>query len=146
MIRTLKNKLMTLSDFSSKFILPAALLAARLQVAFVFFKSGYLKFGYVLNDQLDTLYFLFEDYNVPFLPVKLAAWMGMIGELAFSILLGLGLFSRIGALGLIAMSGVIYSVDQNPQAVYWALICAIVAAGGAGKFSLDAFVWPKLLR
>lgn len=145
MLSDIKSVLMRGSDFSKNILFPYALLAARLQVAWVFFVSGYLKFGYVLNDQLDTLYFLFEDYNVPFLPVKLAAWMGMIGELVFSILLGIGFLGRIAAAGLIAMSCVIYTVDQNPQAIYWALICAVVGTYGVGKISLDAMIWPKIL-
>lgn len=144
MFSTIISTIEKVFQFKREFVFPVVLLVARLQVAWVFFNSGYLKFGYVINDQLDTLYFLFEDYNVPFLPVKVAAWMGMIGELVFSTLLGLGIFARIGGLGLIAMSAVIYSVDQSPQAVYWVLISAIVVAYGAGKISVDAFVWPKI--
>lgn len=120
-------------------------LAIRLLVANVFFVSGWLKFGYLLNDQLDTLYFLFEDYNVPFLSVKVAAIMGMMGELGLSILLAAGLFSRIAALGLIFMSGVIYHVDQNVLAPYWALLLAVIFTQGAGRISLDHII-KKLCR
>lgn len=129
-----------LAEASNRWLLPAALLLARLVVAKTFFTSGWLKLGYVLNHQLDTLYFLFEDYKVPFLPVKLAAWMGMGGELGLSTLLALGLFARFGALGLIVMSGIIYHTDGNAMAIYWASICAIIAAGGAGKLSVDGLL------
>lgn len=122
---------------------PLALLGARLLVAHSFFVSGWLKFSYVLNDQLDTLYFLFEDYNVPFLPVKLAAWMGMLGELGFSVLLALGLFGRLAALGLIGMSGIIYLTDHNTLAAYWALLCAMIVIHGPGRISMDGLIWRQ---
>jgi putative oxidoreductase len=121
------------------------LLAARLLVAKDFFVSGKSKLGYILDGQQDTLYFLFEDYHVPLLPVEVAAWMGMAGELGLSILLALGLFTRFGALGLIVMSVVIYSVDGNQLAPFWAMICAMIVAMGAGKFSLDHLLFRKKL-
>src|SRR5688572_25145301 len=106
------NRLEPLKRFADTTLVPLALLLARLLVAKSFFVSGWLKFGYVLNDQLDTLYFLFEEeYKVPLLPVKAAAWMGMLGELGLSALLALGLFGRFAALGLIVMCGVIYLTD-----------------------------------
>src|SRR5271170_6668479 len=132
--------------FADTVLSPLALLLVRLVVAYNFFISGWLKFGYVLNDQLDTLYFLFDDYNVPFLPVKVAAWMGMSGELGLSTLLALGLFGRFSALGLIFMSGVIYHADHNPLAQYWALLCLIIAIHGAGKLSVDTFVFKSKLN
>lgn len=142
-IHTLLHRLEPLKRLAETVGSPFAVLAARLFVAHSFFASGWLKLGYVLNGQTDTLYFLFEEYNVPFLPLKLAAWMGMMGELGLSVLLAFGLFGRFAALGLIAMSAVIYSVDQNPQAPLWALICAIVATQGAGKLSVDALLFKR---
>src|SRR5262249_31793795 len=133
----IRQSLDTLRRIAEEVLWPVVQLAARLAVAHVFFVSGWLKFGYVLNHQLDTLYYLFEDYNVPLLPVKVAAWLGMSGELGLSILLAFGLFGRFAALGLIFMSGVIYHTDQNPQSVYWVLLCAVIVAKGAGMLSLD---------
>jgi putative oxidoreductase len=137
----IKERLAPLKSASERFLLPLVLLAMRLKVGSIFLVSGWLKFGYVRNGQLDTLYFLFEDYKVPFLPTHVAAWMGMSGELGFGALLTLGLFGRLGALGLIFMSAVIYHTDGNQQAVYWALICAAVAAYGPGTWSLDSLIW-----
>ena len=110
-----------------------------------FFISGKLKLEYVLNDQLDTLYFLFEDYNVPFLPVKVAAWMGMAGELGLSVLLALGFFGRFAGLGLIVMCAIIFNTDGNASAPFWAILCGIIVTQGAGKFSLDYVVFKKWL-
>ncbi len=139
----IKERLDPLKQFAEQTLFPIVLLALRFAVAYPFFKSGRLKLGYVLNDQLDSLYFLFEDYKVPLLPTHVAAWMGMCGELGLSTLLALGLFGRFGALGLIVMSGVIFNTDGNPMAVYWALICAVIAVTGPGKWSLDALIWCK---
>jgi putative oxidoreductase len=138
-----------LKNFAEAKLTPVVLLAMRLYVAWQFFKSGRLKLGYVLNDQLDTLYSLFETtYKVPFLPTKIAAWMGMCGELGLSTLLALGLFARFGALGLIFMSGLVYYVEAynldaagSTRADYWALICALIAVHGPGKLSLDALLF-----
>jgi putative oxidoreductase len=126
--------------FSARHALPIVLLLARLKIGSIFLVSGWLKFGYVLHDQLDTLYFLFEDYKVPFLPTHVAAWMGMAGELGFGLMITLGLCGRLGALGLIFMSAIIFHTDGNPAAAYWALICAIIAADGPGKWSLDGLI------
>jgi putative oxidoreductase len=135
------RRLQPLKDFSDRVASPVVMLAARLMVAKPFFVSGKLKLGYILDGQEDTLYFLFEDYHVPLLPVKVAAWMGMMGELGLSTLLALGLFARFGALGLIVMSAVIYNADGNQVAPLWATICAVVAARGAGKLSIDALLF-----
>jgi putative oxidoreductase len=143
LLSTIDTSLTPLRRFAERYLTPLALLAMRLTVAKTFFTSGRLKFGYVWNNQLDTLYYLFEDYKVPFLPVKVAAWMGMCGELGLSTLLALGLFARFGALGLIVMSGVIFHTDGNPLAAYWALICALIAVHGPGKLALDAVTWRK---
>ena len=141
LISVVTRKAMLIRHIVDRRISPLALLTARLLVAKVFLVSGWLKLGYVLHDQLDTLYFLFEDYKVPILSTKVAAWMGMMGELGFSSLLALGLFGRVGALGLMFMSGVIYSTDHNPLAAYWASICFIIATHGAGRLSLDVLIF-----
>lgn len=138
---TIATRLQPLKSWSDRALFPLALLAARLLVANDFFKSGILKLDYILDGKSDTLYALFEDYHVPLLPVKLAAWMGMMGEVGLSSLLALGLFARFGALGLIVMSGVIYHADQNELAPFWAVICALVVVGGPGKYALDRWLF-----
>jgi len=131
------ERLQPLKEFSGRVLSPIVLLIARLLVANDFWKSGNIKLGYIVDGKADTLYFLFEDYHVPLLPVKVAAWMGMMGEVGFSAMLGLGLLGRFGALGLIFMSAVIYHADNNELAPFWAAICAIIVVQGSGKYSLD---------
>lgn len=122
------------------FMAPLIDILLRIVVAMPFFTSGLTKWTYVQNDQLDTLYFLFEDYNVPFLSIEVAAWMATLGELVLPILLVFGLFTRFSALGLLVMTGMIYLTDQNPHAIYWAAICFYFVINGAGNLSVDRFV------
>ena len=140
-LATIAKRLQPLKVFAENKLSPFIFLAARLLVAKDFFFSGKLKLDYILNNDADTLYFLFQDYNVPLLPVKVAAWMGMMGELTFSILLAFGLFGRVGALGLVFMSGMVYMTDQNSMAPLWAMLCLIVATYGPGKFSVDHYLF-----
>lgn len=138
---TLNQKLNPLRSLAAIYLTPLALLLARVMVAKDFLKSGKLKLDYVLNGDTDSLYFLFEDYHVPLLPVKVAAWMGMLGEVGLSSLLLTGLFARFGAAGLIVMSAVIFQTDHNMVAPFWASLCFVVVAFGPGKISLDALLW-----
>src|SRR5262245_26827996 len=76
------------------------LLGTRLWLSWQFLVSGWLK---VTN--WDTTLELFRsEYQVPLLPPTLAAITGAFGELFFPALLVLGLFTRIGALGLFAVN------------------------------------------
>ena len=51
-----------------------SILLLRTALAFPFWKSGLTKWNYIKNGQEDTLFFLFEEYNVPLLPVNIAAY------------------------------------------------------------------------
>src|SRR5262245_29246801 len=74
---------------------PLALLAARLYIADIFIRSGWLKYT-----SWDSTVDLFtNEYHVPLLSPLPAAVLGTFGELFFPALLVLGLFGRIGALG-----------------------------------------------
>ena len=79
---------------------PWLLLATRLWVSWQFLKSGWLK----LTTWDSTLELFRSEYHVPLLPPTLAAICGTFGELFFPTLLVLGLFTRIGALGLFAVN------------------------------------------
>lgn len=114
-----------------------SLFLLRLTLAYPFWKAGQTKWTYFKNDQMDTLYFIFEDYNVPLLSVEAAAWAGTFAELILPILLAFGLLTRFAALGIIGLSGVIYLVDQNPDTCLWAASALILISFGAGKISMD---------
>jgi len=74
---------------------PLGLLALRLYVSSVFFRSGLVK----VSDWGATLALFHDEYKVPLLPPDVAACVGAFGELAFPVLITLGLAGRFGAAG-----------------------------------------------
>ncbi len=118
----------------------ALLLVARLGVAAVFFQSGRTKVEGFLTIT-DSTYSLFEtEYALPLIPSDIAAHLSTYGEHLFPLLLVLGLFSRFGAMVLLAMSTVI-EVFVYPDAwathLSWAGLLLPVIARGGGAWSLD---------
>ncbi|MEO8038510.1 MAG: DoxX family protein [Betaproteobacteria bacterium] len=117
----------------------------RLYVARVFFLSGLTK----IRDW-DTTVLLFEDeYHVPVLPPELAAVFGTVGELAFPILLVVGLGTRFAALGMSlvnVMAVVSYwhvLKDAEPalaQHVYWGVLLLVTLLHGPGRLAIDSWL------
>ncbi len=116
------------------------LLVARLGVAAVFFESGRTKVDGFLHIT-DSTYTLFEtDYRLPLVPPHIAAHMAAYSEHFFPLLLVLGLFSRVGALGLLGMTTVIEVFvypDAWPTHLSWAGLLLPILCRGGGRFSLD---------
>jgi putative oxidoreductase len=121
-------------------------LAARVAVAAIFFFSGRTKVEGFLT-VTDSAYTLFrEDYKVPLLPPELAAHMAAYAEHLFPILLVLGLFTRLSALALLGMTGVIQIFvypDAWPTHLSWAALMLYLVGRGAGGISLDRAVGLK---
>ena len=123
----------------------------RLYVSWQFLKSGYLKIS-----SWDVTLGLFRDeYHVPVLPPELAAVVGTFGELAFPVLLVLGLFGRLGAVGLFAVNAmavisyahVLFSEGFEAaigQHYLWGFMLAMLAIYGPGGWSLDRVLGPRL--
>lgn len=120
------------------------LLLTRLWVSWQFLKSGWLK----VTQWDSTLELFRSEYHVPLLPPTLAAATGAFGELFFPALLVLGLFARVGAVGLFAvnlMAVVAYwhVLGQEGfeaalgQHVLWGFMILVLCAFGAGRASLD---------
>ncbi len=112
-----------------------------------FLQSGWLK---VTN--WDTTLTLFtEEYHVPLLPPHLAAITGAFGELFFPSLLVLGLFTRVGAIGLFAVNAMAlisywHVLGQDGfeaargQHYLWGFMALVIATCGGGFFSLDQWL------
>ena len=123
----------------------------RLYVSWQFLKSGYLK----ISSWDVTLDLFREEYRVPLLPPELAAVVGTFGELAFPILLILGLFGRLSAVGLFAVNvmavvsyaHVLYSEGFEAavgQHYLWGFMLAMLAIYGPGAWSLDRLLGPRV--
>jgi hypothetical protein len=122
--------------------LPEALLllVARVGAAAVFFESGRTKVHGLLTIT-DGAYQLFAtEYKLPLISSWLAAHLATYSEHLFPLLLVLGLFARIGALGLLGMTAVIEVFvypDAWPTHLSWAGLLLPILARGAGAVSLD---------
>ena len=119
-------------------------LATRLYVSWQFLKSGYLK----ISSWDSTLSLFRDEYHVPLLSPGLAAVVGTFGELFFPVLLILGLFGRLSAVGLFAvnaMAVVSYAhvlLSEGFEAavgqhILWGFMLAVLAVYGPGAWSLD---------
>src|SRR5689334_18404345 len=126
---------------------PLALLAARLYVTDVFWRSGWLK----LTSWSSTLDLFRDEYHVPVLPPELAAVVGTFGELFFPGLLVLGLFGRFGALGTFAVNAmavvsyahVLFAEGYEAALgnhILWGVLLLGLTVFGPGKISIDAFL------
>lgn len=119
-------------------------LVARLGVAGVFFQSARTKVDGLIHIT-DGTYTLFrEEYHLPLIPPDLAAHLATYAEHLFSILLVLGLFTRVSALAFLGMTLVIEIFvypDAWPTHLSWAGLLIYLVARGGGRFALD-----RLLR
>ncbi len=116
-----------------------AFLFTRIYIANIFFKSGLTK----LRDWESTLMLFEYEYEVPILSYELAAWLATAGELILPVLLFLGLFTRLSAIGLFIVNAVavISLVDIPPAAfnehVLWGSLIVMLIILGGERFSLD---------
>ncbi|HTU65530.1 MAG TPA: DoxX family protein [Steroidobacteraceae bacterium] len=133
------------------FLRPILLLGLRWWVAWQFLASGWLK----LTTWDTTLYLFQDEYHVPLLPPAVAAVVGTFGELFFPILLVLGLFTRLGALGLFAVNALalvsywhVLGGDDfaaaRGQHYLWGVMTLVIAFVGAGRLSVDALLEREL--
>jgi putative oxidoreductase len=111
-------------------------LAARLAIANVFWNSAQSK----LASWPITLQLFAMEYRVPLLPPDIAAPLATATELTGSILIFLGLFTRLGALALLGIVAVI-QIFVYPghwgEHLMWASLLGLLLARGAGVVSLD---------
>ena len=121
-------------------------LVLRFGIAIPFWKSGLTKwdgFGVlsetpvILFENEFMLHVLGQEYNFPF--PTLMAYASSIGEIILPILVVLGLFTRLAAVGLLFMTLIIQLTfpDAWPLHVTWAAMALGVIYLGGNKLSLD---------
>jgi len=119
------------------------LLVARLGIAGIFILSGRSKVEGWLTIT-DGTYELFRtEYSLPLVPPEVAAVAATLAEHGLSILLVLGLLTRLSAAGLFGMTLVIQIFvypDAWPTHLSWAAILLLLIARGGGAWSLDALL------
>jgi putative oxidoreductase len=119
-----------------RFPLPAIQVLFRLAIASVFLKAGLAKLAsWELTVQLFA-----DEYRVPALPPELAATLASSVEIGCSILLILGLGTRLATLPLLGMIAVIQTFvypGAYAEHLTWASILLFLLTRGAGVLSLD---------
>jgi putative oxidoreductase len=116
------------------------LLASRLGIAAVFWISGRTKVDGWLTVTDNAVALFRDEYRLPLVDPAFAAHAAAYAEHLFPVLLVLGLGTRAAALALLGMTLVI-EVFVYPEAwpthLSWAAPLLLLAARGAGAFSLD---------
>ena len=135
----MKNLIDLFNRFCGGLVAPLANLWARIYIGLIFFRSGRAK----LEDFEETIEFFEDDWALPFLSAEPAAFLATAGELILPIMLFVGLFTRIGAVGLLIMTAVIqFYVLPDHQHYLWMIALAMIAGYGGDKLSLD-HLWLK---
>jgi putative oxidoreductase len=144
------SRLINLSDAGRRLAehIPYSLVAlvARIAVASVFWRSSLTKVddSFIIND---NAFFLFkEEYKVPLLPPDVAAYLATYTELVCSVLLVIGLASRLSALALVCMVAVIqFFVYPSgwPDHILWFALLFLIIARGPGAISVDHLIWSR---
>jgi putative oxidoreductase len=119
-------------------------LVFRFGIASVFWKSGQSKIA-----SWDTTILLFtNEYHVPLLSPQFAAAMSASFELGCSVLIALGLLTRLATLPLLGMVFVIQTFvypENWVEHLTWATMLLFLLTRGPGPISLDRLIKPWLL-
>jgi len=114
-------------------------LSARVAVAHVFWASAQTK----LASWPVTLQLFAFEYRLPVLPPEVAAPLATAAELGGSVLLFLGLMTRLGALvllGVVATIQIFVYPGHWGEHLTWAALLLLLVARGGGAISLDRVV------
>jgi putative oxidoreductase len=130
--------------------LPLAQPVLRIALALPFWRSGLTRWdgwfalkpttAFLFEEQF-KLHILGGEYPIP-MPDQVA-FLTACAEIGLPVLLIFGLGTRLAALGLLAMTGVIQLVMPDGWAnfhLYWAAMALAIIAVGPGALSLDRLV------
>jgi putative oxidoreductase len=112
---------------------------ARAATFSVFWRSGTQK----LSDWNSTLLLFANEYRVPLLPPHVAAYMAASLELAGSVLVLLGLMTRVSVfllLGMVLVIQIFVYPSAWPDHIQWLAFMLVLLARGPGALSLDALI------
>jgi len=119
------------------------LAVSRLGIAAVFFASGRTKVDGFLHVTDGAVALFRDEYRLPLLDPSLAAHFAAYAEHVLPLLLVVGLATRVSALALLAMTLVIEVFvypDAWPTHLSWAAPLLLLAARGAGAWSVDRWL------
>jgi putative oxidoreductase len=120
-------------------------LPLRFAVATVFWNSAMAK----LANWQTTLSLFSDEYQLPVIPPEIAAYLATSIEISTSVLLMLGLLTRLAAFVLLGMTAVI-EVFVYPQAwpthIQWAAMLLVLLCRGPGALSIDHLLMRQFGR
>lgn len=118
-----------------------SLLAIRLYLAQFFFFSGLTK----IRSWTTTIALFQDEYHVPVLSPDIAALLSAAAELSLPVLLVLGLFTRLAAVGFFCMTLVIatFVYPGVAENYYIFLLSFGLIAHGSGLFGADYWLSKK---
>lgn len=123
------------------------LLFVRIVAAHIFWASGRSKMDGWLTMRPEIVDLFRDEYALPVIPPEIAAPLTAAAEHVLPVLLVLGLFTRLSALGLIVMTLVIqilvYPDAWWPQHSLWLGLLLVILWRGGGAWSADRFVLDK---
>lgn len=119
------------------------LLIARIATCSVFLRSGLVK----LSDWAGTLDLFRDEYMVPVIPYQAAAYMAAGLELGCSVLILVGLLTRVSVLalfGMIATIQIFVYPTAWPDHIQWTGFMLFLLLRGPGAISLDHLIARRL--
>ena len=140
----LRNRFISVREWLGRFPLSIVQLAMRIGVGLAFLNAGLLKYR-----SFDYATRLFEEtYKIPLLAPAVEARSAMVNELTCSMLLLLGLATRVATLPLLAMMLIIQIVYPSawPDHVLWGSILIFLLMRGPGPFSIDHLINRHFLK
>jgi putative oxidoreductase len=133
---SLRSRMVRVTETLGRFPLSIVQLLFRLALASVFLKAGLNK---IASWEL-TVQLFQDEYKVPVLPAEMAAMLATTFEIGCSVLLIVGLATRLASVPLLGMILVI-QLFVYPSAygehLTWGSILILLLTRGGGAFSLD---------
>lgn len=159
------EKLLKISAFKlhvlEHWLAPFALLAARIHVGLIFWRSGVTKYTsadgalalfqseYIPNWEKNHIkHWLGLDIPFPVPSAEIMAPMAMCTELACAVMLILGLGGRLAAFALfmVTLSVELFVYPGTSDHINWMVLMAIIVCLGPGKISVDYFIRRAILK
>jgi putative oxidoreductase len=135
----LRSRLTSITDALGRVPLAIHQVLFRLAIAGVFLKAGVTKVA-----SWETTVALFRDeYKVPVLPPEVAAAMASTFEIGCSVLLVIGLASRLATLPMLGMLMTIQLFvypSAWPEHLVWGSILLFLLTRGPGAISIDRLI------
>ena len=128
---------------SNPYVNDLVALVSRVALAAIFWQSGRTKVKGYLSVTDGAVELFASEYKLPFIDPSWAAHMAAYAEHVFPVLLVMGLFTKVTAVGMLVMTAVIQVfVYPNawPTHLSWAALMLYLVFYGPGRVSVDRFV------